>query len=72
MTITAFIMSIGVMFDAAVWYYSKDVVLFSEENSNEESEEPNEKSNGNLNHWKISYVLYYVTIVVNRNKIVPN
>merc|ERR1711935_1011353 len=39
MSVTASIMSIGVLFDGAVWYYSKDVVLFSSDENSEESDQ---------------------------------
>ena len=38
MSFTASIMVIGVLFDVAVWYYSKDVVLFSSDESSESDE----------------------------------
>ena len=41
MLTTAFIMGIGVIFDGAVWYYSKDVILFSEEPEKEEKKNEN-------------------------------
>ena len=38
MSFTASIMVIGVLFDVAVWYYSKDVILFSSDESSESDE----------------------------------
>ena len=32
-------MILGVLFDVAVWYYSKDVVLFSSDENSEESDQ---------------------------------
>ena len=38
MSVTASIMVIGVLFDVAVWYYSKDVILFSTDDNSEKNE----------------------------------
>ena len=32
-------MILGVLFDVAVWYYSKDVILFSSDENSEESDQ---------------------------------
>merc|ERR1711997_304484 len=53
MSFTASIMIIGVLFDVAVWYYSKDVVLFStDENSETEESKKNDTEADDTEHSK--------------------
>ena len=49
MLTTASIMSIGVLFDVAVWWYCKDVEIFSPENEPEEAEDQQELKPGKEN-----------------------
>ena len=48
MLTTAFIMSIGVVFDIAVWYYCKDVHIFDPKEEQEAQREPKQKEQNGI------------------------
>ena len=48
MLTTAFIMSIGVVFDIAVWYYCKDVHIFDPKEEQEAQREPEQKEQNGI------------------------
>ena len=59
-------MILGVLFDVAVWYYSKDVVLFSSDENSEESDQ-SKKTDTELGDavimksWILHQIFFYMT-----------
>ena len=61
-------MILGVLFDVAVWYYSKDVVLFSSDENSEESDQ-SKKTDTELGDAVItkSWILHQIFYVTKIN-----
>ena len=61
-------MILGVLFDVAVWYYSKDVILFSSDENSEESDQ-SKKTDTELGDAVItkSWILHQIFYVAKIN-----